>query len=165
MEKKKKYKHDYGIKNIFQFYNKNYTNTVDYKTFTNVLKLFNQSMINEMYKGAYITFPYSLGDLFIYKYKQKFKFDENGEIDINKRFKMIDYKATKELWEQYPELEHKQRVYYDNFHTDGFRVAISWKRYHTIRSHKLYNFIPARGFSRGLAAYFKSNPNQDYYGK
>ncbi len=169
MEKKKKYKdkfkHDYGMQNIYQFYKSKYSDPTNYSTFAKVVDTFNSILIEEIFKGAYITLPYSLGDLFIYKYKPKYKFDEDGQIITQGKHKMIDYKATKELWADHPELVHKQVVCYDNFHTDGYKFSISWKRYHTLRAHKLYNFIPARGFRRGLAAHLRKNPNQDYYGK
>lgn len=165
MTKKKKFKHDYGLKHLFLFYRDKYENPVDYKVFSTVINLFNNKLINEVYRGAYISLPYTLGDLFIYKYKPKLKFDEQGNVITHNRYMMIDYKATKELWKDHPELEHKQKICYDNFHTDGFKFAISWKRYHTRRLHKLYNFIPSRSFRRGLATYLFSHPNQDYYDK
>lgn len=165
MTKKKKYKHDYGLQHLYKFYKEKYSEPIDYKIFSLIIDSFNQKIIDKVYEGSYINLPYSLGDLFIFKYKQKYKFDENGEIITKGKRGLIDYKATKELWKEHPELEHKQRVCYDNFHTDNFKFGISWKRYHTLRVHKLYNFIPARGFKRGLASYLKEHPNQSYYGK
>jgi len=160
-----KYKHDYGLKHMYKFYKEKYTLPLDYKTFTNIIDLFNSKLINKVYEGSYISLPYILGDIFIYKYKKRIIFDENGEVVNKNKYNLIDYKATKELWKEYPELEHKQRVFYDNSHTDNYRFAISWKRYHTTRMHKLYNFKPTRAFSRGLAKYLKNNPNQNYYGR
>lgn len=165
MTRKKKFKHDYGLKNIYQFYKEKYTHPIDYKTFTVVLNLFNIKLIENLFKGSYFNLPYSLGDLFICKYKPRLRFDENGEVISWNKSNMIDYKATKELWEEYPELAHKQRVPYTNFHTDSFKYKIHWKRYHTNRTNRLYNFIPARDVKRSLARYLKSNPNQDYYDK
>jgi len=163
MIRRSKYKHDYGLTHMYKFYKEKYTLPLNYKSFKQIIDVFNSKLINEIYKGAFISLPYSLGDLFIYKYKKKIYFDNNGEI-INKNKRcLFDYKATKELWKEHPELEHKQRVLYDNSHTDNFRFHIAWKRYNTIRLHKLYNFKPARDFSRGLARYLKSNPNQNYY--
>lgn len=165
MTRKKKFKHDYGLTHMYKFYKEKYTSPLEYKTFKQIIDLFNTKLINEVYKGAYVTLPYTLGDLFIYKYKKKIYFDSEGNILNKNKSNLTDYKATKELWKEYPELEHKQWVYYDNSHTDNFKFAISWKRYHTIRMHKLYNFKPAREFSRGLARYLKNNPNQNYYDK
>lgn len=164
MEKKKKFRHDYGLKHLFAFYKDSYEHPVDYKTYSKVINQFNQMLIKQVYNGAYITFPYALGDLYIIKHKPKLKFDELGNIVTHNRYMMVDYKATKELWNEHPELKHQQKVYYDNFHTDGFKFTIKWKRYHTLRAHKLYNFIPSRSFRRGLANFLFSNPNQDYYG-
>lgn len=165
MVRKKKFSHDYGLTHIYKFYKEKYNYLVNYKTFSLILKTFNGKIIDNLYKGSYISLPYSLGDLFIFKYKMKFKFDENGEpITQNKRG-LIDYKATNELWKEHPELTHKKRVLYDNFHTDRYKFRISWRRYSTIRVHKLYNFIAAREFKRGLAAHLRIYPNQNYYDK
>lgn len=158
---KSKYKHDYGLTHVYKFYKSKYENIIDYKKFTTIINAFNNKVIQKLYEGEYISLPYSLGDLFIYKFKPRLKFDENGEV-IAKRG-VIDYKATKELWKEYPELAHVKRVCYDNFHTDKYKFSIRWKRYHTVRVHKLYNFIPARAFKRNLAAYLREHPNQNYY--
>jgi hypothetical protein len=165
MERKKKFKHDFGVRHILYYHNKNYPKRLEYKDISTVLNIFNNKLIESLYKGAYITLPYSLGDLYIYKYKPKFRFDKNGTIITKNKFKMIDYKATNKLWKTYPELAHKKYICYDNFHTDGYKFRIKWKRYHKNRLNRLYNFTPARSFSRGLAQYLRKNPNQSYYGK
>lgn len=163
MQKRKKFKEKYGTRDIYYFYRRNYANDVGVINFSKILNLFNNRLIEEIYKGAYITLPYSLGDLYIRKYKHTYKFDNKGNMLLKNKSTFIDYKATKELWEEHPNLTHKQYVYYDNFHTDGHRFRIKWKRYHSARTNKLYNFKPSRQFSRGLAAYLRKNPNQSYY--
>jgi hypothetical protein len=163
MKKKKKFKDDYGVRALYYFYRRTYANAVDGKEFSEIINLFNNKLIEEIYKGAYITLPYSLGDIYITKYKKEYEFDEDGNVITKNKFNMVDYKTTKELWQEHPELKSKQYVYYDNFHTDGYKFRIKWKRYHTVRANKLYNFKPSRSFSRGLAAYLRQNPNQSYY--
>jgi nucleoid DNA-binding protein len=165
MIRKKKFKHDFATKDIYKVYKKRVSKSLNYKQFSLVLNTFNEKLIKSIYNGAYIQLPYKLGDLYIHKYKPKLKFDENGEVVTLCKRGMVDYKATNELWREFPELAHIKRVYYDNFHTDRYKFKIVWKRYHTIRICKIYNFRPARAFSRGLAQYLKSNPNQNYYGK
>ena len=159
---REKIKSDYGIKHIYKYYKENYKYPLEYKSFSKILERFNQLLIEEIYNGSYIALPYNLGDMYIIKYKKKIKFDENGNIIHDPS--MVDNKLTKELWNEYPELTRKQYVYYDNFHSDKYRFKIKWKRYNTLRMHRLYNFKPARAFSRGLAKHIKSNPNQNYYG-
>lgn len=160
---KKKFKSKQGTRDIYYFYRRNYANDVGVINFSKILNMFNNKLIEEIYKGAYITLPYSLGDLYISKYKSKYQFDSEGNVITKGKFGIIDYKATKELWKDHPELNHKKYVYYDNFHTDGYKFRIKWKRYHRNRTNRLYNFKPSRQFSRGLAAYLRKNPNQSYY--
>ncbi|MCP4255505.1 MAG: hypothetical protein GY775_19290 [Candidatus Scalindua sp.] len=163
---KKKFKSDYGILELFQFYNKSYNNTVETMIFSKVLNSLNLELIDSIYKGAFISFPYSLGDLYISKFKQKLKFDSAGNIITKNKFKMIDYKATNELWKAKPEFKKLgKKIVYENFHSDGYKLKINWKRYHTVRTNKLYNFTPSRAFRRNLATYIKDNPNQIYYDK
>lgn len=160
-----RFKHSYGVRDVIYYYKRTFPNKLDCTGISKVLNLFNSALIENMYKGAYITMPFSLGDLFIYKYKPKVRFTKEGEIDTYKRFKSVDYKATNELWKDYPEFKGKKYITYDNFHTDGYKFKIHWKRYNVNRKNRLYNLIPARTFSRGLAEYLRKNPNQSYYDK
>jgi len=153
---------DYNLKDVYQYYKKVTPDTVNYSLFSEILKSFNLHFAKELYDGSYLKLPYRLGNIFVYKYKPKYKFDEEGNLINHGQNNMIDYKATKELWKEHPELKHKQRVFYDNDHSDGFKFKIKWK-VGKVRNIRLYNFIPAKSLKRNLAKYIRSNPNQDYY--
>ena len=164
-EKRSKHIHDYTLQDMYKYYNHNYRDRLDEKEYSKVIKAFNSKLIDYIYNGACIEFPYSLGDLHIVKYKEKMKFDEKGNLMTKGKRKLIDWKATKELWEENEEAKKiKKLVSYDNIHSDGYKFRVKWKRYHTVRTNRLYNFIPARSFSRGINKFIKDNPNQSYYG-
>lgn len=153
---------DYNLKEIFQYYRNTRENTVDYKTFSHILKLFNVKLLQHAFNADYLILPSKIGDIYVKKYKPSYKFKENGEIDTYGKPGLIDFKATKDLWEKHPELAHKQWLVYDNHHSDGYKLKIYWRR-GAIKNILLYNFRPARVFKRGLAKFTRNNPNRDYY--
>ena len=163
-KQKSKIKSDYLLPQLYKEYKQIYTNTsiLTDVEFRKVIKSFNKKFVQRLYEGTYFRLPYKLGDFYIRKYKPKVKIDSNGQIVMNDR-KSIDYKATNELWKKHPKLAHKQRVYYDNFHTDGYKFKFNWKRYHLGELFKIYNFHAAKYTRLNLAKYLRINPNQDYY--
>lgn len=163
-EPKSKIKNDYLMPDIHKFFKIVFNEDISSSIFSSILKLFNQKLIKELYTGSYFHLPYKLGDLYIRKYKPVIKIDSDGNI-VMRTQKAIDYKATNQLWKDYPELEHKQRVYYDNFHTDGYKFKFMWKRYHLGKKFKMYNIYIAKDTQRNFAKYLRNHPNQSYYGK
>ncbi len=153
---------DYNMHDIYAYYRKTRQNKENYAKFSKILKTFNKKLVEHAHNADYLTLPYKLGDIYVKKYKPTYKFKEDGSIDTFGQPGIVDFKATKELWEKYPELKHKQRVLYDNSHTDGFKFKIHWRR-GNVKNVTIYNFRPARYFKRGLAEYLRRNPNQEYY--
>ena len=153
---------DYNLKDLFRYYKKTTEKSVNYSTFVKVIKLFNKYLVDELYDGTFIRLPHKLGSLYIQKYKPKYKFDADGNLTNAGQVNMIDYKATKELWKEHPELAHKQRIFYENNHSDGFKFKIKWKC-GSIKNILIYNFIPAKSLKRNLAEFIRNNPNKDYY--
>lgn len=154
---------DYNLKDMYKYYKKTMETTVNYKTFIKVIKTFNYHFVDSLLHGEYLELPNRIGDIFIQKYEPKFKFDDNGNLINHGQHNMIDYKATKKLWEEYPELAHKQRVFYTNEHSDGFKFKIKWKKAN-VKNIRLYSFIPAKNLKKSLAKFIRNNPNQNYYG-
>jgi hypothetical protein len=158
-----KYVHiDYNLKELFKYYKSTVKNSVNYAIFVLVIKKFNLLFAKKLYEGAMLKLPNRLGEIYIIQYKPKFKFDEKGELTNKGQCKMIDYKATKELWKNHPELAHKQRVFYVNEHTDGLKLKIKWWP-GSVKNINIYNFAPAKSLRRNLAKYIRSNPNTEYY--
>ena len=153
---------DFNLKELYTYYKKITKESVNYKEYTKIIKVFNKLFIEELYEGAYLELPYKLGTIYIQKYKPKYKFNDDGDLTNAGQNNMIDYKATNELWRKHPELAHKQRVFYSNEHSDGFKFKIKWKS-GKIRNISIYNFIPAKSLRRNLAQYIRNNPNKDYY--
>ena len=153
---------DFNLKELFIYYKQKTKKPVDYKMFTEVIKTFNKQFVQELYDGTYLNLPHNVGNMYIKKYKPQYKFNEEGELTNSGQNNMIDYKATKELWAKHPELTHKQRVFYTNDHTDGFKFKIIWKQ-GSVQNIYIYNFVPAKSLRRNLAQYIRNNPNKDYY--
>jgi len=152
---------DFGLTDLFYYYSKTVKESMNQTYYNSVVKLFFKKIIVRLYKGDYISFPHKLGDFHINSYKPKIiNFNDAYQ---HKGFKVTDYKATNELWLKQPELAHKVYLNYDNTHSDGIKYKLSRinSKKNTIQS--LYNFLPSRQFSRGLAKFIKNNPNTEYY--
>jgi len=119
---------------------------------------------HEIYKGYILKLPYNLGYIGIEEKKPIIRFNEDGTINKKGSSLTIDYKATRELWEEYPELQEKKKVvYFENEHTSGNKYKIKWRHFGKNKNISVYAFKPTRRFSRELAQYLKSNPNTNYY--
>lgn len=161
---KNKIKSDYLLPQLYKEYKKVYsfTDVLNDSEFRKIIKCFNKKFVKKLYEGTYFTLPYKLGDFYIRKYKPLVKIDKDGNIVMTNR-RSVDYKSTNQLWKDYPELKHKQRVYYDNLHTDGYMFKFNWRRYHLGEMFKLYNFYAAKNIRINFAEYLRNNPNQHYY--
>ena len=153
---------DFNLKEVYVFYKNTTASSVNYSTFSEVIKTFNKIFVDELYDGTYLELPHRLGDIYIKKYKPNYRFDEDNELNNHGQNQMIDYKATKELWKKHPELAHKRRIFYSNTHSDGYKFKIKWK-FGRIKNVLIYNFVPAKGLRRNLAEYIRNNPHKDYY--
>ena len=115
-----------------------------------------------MFKGVVITLPHKLGILYVSRYKPKYRFNEDGSLDLSKSRKLINWKETNQLWLEQPELKKKKYLVYDNEHSDGYKVKIMWQSVTRKIAYKIFNFVPARQFIRDLASYIKINKKVDY---
>jgi len=156
-----------GITEFYRFYKNNLKSgkgsinkeLLDEKTYKRVAKKFWKKCRDKILDGFKMSFPSHIGDIYVIGYKKKLKL-ENGEIKKNRY--NINYKATKELWKSKPELTHKKWVYYENHHSDGLQYKIKRARFSYNRKVSVFNFSPARDFSRTLAQkIFKERPQ--YY--
>lgn len=121
--------------------------TVDYKTYANVIKSFNQRVMEKILFEAFeFEMPYRLGSLRIRKKKTHFK----------EKTMKIDWAKTRELG---------KRVYHMNEHTNYFNYRFYWKKQHaTFINKKMYSFTATRDNKRLLASILKNNETGiDYY--
>lgn len=172
-----KIRKDYGIMDIYTFYVENYDNTVDYDTFRNFLfgavnarVRTDKGVINdiryEMMNKAYaLILGRRLGILQIRKKKSKIRLGNTGEISFRGSGMSVDWKATKRLWEHDPRAkEKKTRIWFDNKHTQGYKMRAFWdKRRSNVKNKSYYKFQPVRHFNRTLSKVIKSNYKIDYY--
>lgn len=159
-----KEKCDFTANHIYSYYKKTHPKCLNRKDYGLVCDLFNQKIIEAIYRGLIFYLPGGLGMIGITSSLVKIEFTDDGEVDFTKSTMSTDWKLTKELWKSKPEFEHKRYIMLDNYHTEGKRYKIGWNRKHcNIATCKNYRFIPSRAFKRNLATYIKNNPNQQYY--
>lgn len=128
----------------------------------NILKLSHDLIVKGIIEDNYIFSPPYINIKFrIRKYKQKIKFDKKNNIVRSNL--PVNWKATKEYWEQNPQAKLKKTVIYHlNDHTDGYRFRF-YKYYKAAcpKNIRYYNFKPSRKNDRLLAKHIL-NPNTKY---
>lgn len=155
----RRYKADFVLQDLYKFYVEHTKNPVDIKTYKTVLKKFNSGWFKlAIVTGMELNFPFRLGSLRIKKSKRKFKFDETGKLDKS-NFAM-NYKASKDMWEQkYPNLTAEEILkiplkergikYNYNDHTERYSFKFIWdKRTSNIPNKSWYSFKPLRDYRR-----------------
>lgn len=125
---KVKYKLDVKSTDFYKYYNSIYKNTkhqVNGDSFRKIIKLFNESLMNEIVFKAYdFNIPYGLGKICIRKTKSKNRI-KDGKVVITQP---IDWKATKELWQSDEEAKNlKKLVRINNTHTDNYICGFKYK--------------------------------------
>ncbi len=145
--------------------------------FGRICRLFNAKVYDKMIKDGFdFRIPYKLGNLGIMSFKPKIKV-EDGKI-VRNNFP-IDWRRTRELWkEMYTEeqmkdlknVKNKPLVYYENDHSDGYRMIVRWDRSMvSMKGVGLYGFYPAKGGlykglyygRRGLSRWLLYNRDSD----
>ena len=159
---------DYKIKDIYAFYvklkNDKKETPVEYNIFKKICTTINKKIISSVIQENYMfILPNKCGNISIRKYKTKLTEIKtiNGTKILNYP---VDWKATKELWKEQPELAHKKVVYIENDHTNGYRFKFVWNTYNAnFKNKRSVAFKPLRKNSRALAKEIKVNENFDAY--
>lgn len=152
----------FGNIDFYLFYKKSFNGKLQREGFYKILSLFFLKVKRELYAGRLIKLPYGLGSYFIEKYKPKLKQNDKGEYYVAS-CKAVDFKATKALWAERPDLKaKKQRVFYENKHTDGYQYKLSRTKFRSGFLQKIYNFKPAEGFSTDLAQVLFKDPYREF---
>jgi len=129
-----------------------------------IIEFFHSRITDEiMLDNFEFKLPARLGILSIKKRKPKLRLDEDGKV-INTM--PVDWKATKELWEEDPESkESKKLVRHLNEHTNGFINKWCYDTYTaTFKNKTVYKFRPTRTLKRGFCQILKDpNLNLNYY--
>lgn len=168
-----------GLPEIYTFFKKKFTKKerespafIDYKTFSSVVKDFNQELSRMIIEDAVeFKMPLRLGFVRIKKYKKKPQLKPDGTID--KKNMSINWKASKELWaKEYPgktseelkEIHHKPLVYHLNEHTDGYGFLLYWnKKGSNAINRSIYSMVFTFSNNRHLASILKRDIKVDYY--
>ena len=124
------HKLDVKSTDFFKFYNSLYKGTKHQildSQFRKIIKLFNEALMEEIIFKAYdFNVPYGLGKLCIRKTKSKNKI-KDGKIIITLP---IDWKATKQLWEEDEEAKAaKKLVRVNNSHSDNYICGFKYKNF------------------------------------
>lgn len=155
---------DYKLIDMYKFYCTYSKKPVDYNTYRKICLLINKTIINKVIKeNLLFILPYRGGNISIRKYKNKLRerVTENGNTILNQP---VDWKATKEMWLEEPELKGKKVIYIDNEHTDGYKFKFIWNTFNAKFKNKyLSGFKPLRKISRLLALEIKTNPDFDTF--
>lgn len=155
-----------SIKNpeIYKYYRTTVSNPIQRELYYKVFREFFELVVQNIYSGSVFRIPGNLGEIMVVKRPIDYIFDEEGNFDYKASSARTDWGATKKLWEEYPHLQHKKYLVYENEHTRGHSVRIYWnRRARNIKNLKHYMFKPARIFSRGLAKYINKHPEVEYY--
>lgn len=157
-----KVKSDYGVKDYFSFYRKNYTNLVNNSVYRKVLRSMNKKLAYKIATIPYdLKIPRAMGIMKVRKYYPEFRILPDGTY---KNKMAINFKETLNLWEEDGEAkELKIKIYYENEHSDGFIFRIHYDKWQAKYSNKsCYCFRPNRGMKSLLGNNIK-NKNIDAF--
>lgn len=146
---------DYSSSDLYKHYIKETGNpsNITKTQYNAIVGEFNAAILDLITLEHYrFMFPRRLGYLRIKKKKLRIKIGDDGKLNTLRM--RVDYKATKEMWAQYPETKEKhQKVYHTNSHTDGYNLMWYWdKTISTTKYIKHYTLDINRHAKRRLAA-------------
>jgi hypothetical protein len=147
-------KNPYNLSEMYDSYTDKHQDNplynVDRKRFYDLCSEFYKKVVDGiMYEGRDFKTLYSVGDIYIKKYRPELE-------DVKKRTSFIDWANTAKLG---------KIVYHLNEHSNGFKFTIKWKKKkNVIRYVEIYKFVPTRAFKRNLASVIKNKEN-DYLEK
>lgn len=156
---------------FFKNYKKHTDNPVDYKTYSNFIKDYNDKIINAMvYDSIEFKMPFKLGTLRVQKTKYT-PYLKDGK--LKKNHMPIDWKSTLESWrKKYPDktdeeiklIPDKKLIYHLNEHTGGFTARFFWdKRLSNIKNQSCYRFSATRTVKENMAKYIKRIGFVEYF--
>jgi len=162
---------DYGIRDIYKYYQENAKKPLDYKTFRSVWLEIAKIIIRLIvFRNVDFALPARLGSLYARKIKSEPIVKEDGTVIKNRL--SINYKASWAKWiRDYPDkdaheiakIKNKVPVYHLNEHTDGYQVKWKWDKFTcTVKNQAIYSLGMTRENRQILSNAF-GNFNTDYY--
>ena len=114
-----------NIRSSYREYKKNFSNTVDIKTYIEISTKYIKFLMSKVFEGEEVTLPARLGTIRIVGTRQEVKVDENGNI----KGLSPNWKKTKELWDSNSEAKaNKKLIYNTNEHSSGIRYKFIWSK-------------------------------------
>lgn len=169
----RKYKCDYGVNDIYNFYKEKSKVPIDKKKWKAIVQEFNTITLRScIYDGKEISLFYRLGSLRVRKKNKQFKLNEDGS--VNTKNLTVDWKKTKLMWsKKYPDLtpeqiaqipvEEKKLIYNLNEHTNKNTFKFYWDKLTCIvPNQQYYRFKVIRTFRREIARAIFNNSELQY---
>lgn len=162
---------DVKMIDFYNNYRDNSKNPVDYKTFSNVIKEYNDRIMNAIiYENLEFRMPFRLGYIRIQR-RRLTPFEKDGK--IVKQHIMPDWKKTLEYWKKiYPnktvdeikKIPNKKILRYLNEHTNGYSARFYWdKKISNVKNQSCYIFKATRTAKENLASYIKKTGKIEYF--
>ncbi len=149
---KNKIQNPYTIVDMYKNYiskiDKESVYNIDFKTYSEIVSMYNKIMIENLYDGFIMYLPYKLGSFQIVKKKMYFNTQLNKKLGI-------DWAAT---------VKYGKVIHHTNEHSDGYKFLFHWdkKRSGGIKNINSYRFVPTRTIKRTLASIIKKD-KRDYF--
>lgn len=169
----RKYKCDYGVTDIYKFYQTTAKEPVDKKTWKSIVEEFNTiSLRSCIYEGRELNLPCRLGSIRIKKRAKSLKLREDGSVDTDHL--SVNWKKTKLMWmKKYPDktpeeiagipIEEKKLIYNLNEHTGKHTFKFYWDKVTNIIPNKTYYRIRIiRELRREIAKAIFNNDQLQY---
>ena len=157
-----KIKIHYSIPDYYNYYKKKYNNSkIDKKKYNDIISFFNKKVIDLIVEDNLdYHLPHLNFVLTTRKEKRKPRI-VNGKLHNNIP---IDWKATKNLWEESEEAKDKKLlIRYTNYHTSGYVFTIKIVKVGFVYKNKRhYKFKAARDFARALGKRIKDDNKEKY---
>lgn len=131
------------LRDMYKYYKKNYTDVVDYRTFSKIIKACNKELVKAIVEDSQeILLPYRLGSLQVVRFERKFTRPMNKWA--------VDWKKTNELG-------------FKVFHEQKFLYKWVWKKHSAIVKNKTgYKFTTCR-FSKRAVPNAVKNKKIEYF--
>jgi len=153
---------EYGMKDYYKFYTKNYPYKVAAQMYNNVISDLNKFIVDEVVDTAKeFILPHRTGFIGIHKIKRGVKMLPNNVV-INSS--PPDWKSTIELWNKDEEAKEKKIIVrYKNTHTGGYVYSIRYNKYNaTFKNKSSMLFLPTRDFKRAIAKRINDYSKEKY---
>jgi hypothetical protein len=151
-----------NIRTSFKIHRKKGFNGVTVNEYCRITAEFNKFIRDHILEGHEIKLPLKLGAISIIGRYKPLMLNDKGEIDS----KNVNFKVTNELWKICPECkEKKQKIYYDNEHSNGVKYQFNWSRKDVIISNKMFYELSFTRSAKRTMADLIINKGKEYYVK